>query len=192
MERRTSNHEETGKESGSPLVADAGTESKESKEPGGDGEGSGASPTAMAGLLNDDALIPSGDKQSGHVDQHKSAASVDQTIRAFSSSRTATGSAKKKHRGLPAIDHFAGQGDPAMHPAVAPGMLPPLNIRSDTGRERQDPRAKDTFTFKTAAITAMSAGTIRNLRRSSDTMHVDLLRVFVPDMLINVSATTHS
>lgn len=169
MERDTSKHEETGSESGPQPAADT-----EGKEPGG--EVSRAS--AVAGLQNGGALIASGETNIAHYDQHEAAESTEQGT---SSLRVSAGSVKMKHLGLPTMEHFEGQGDGAVHPVVGPGMLPPLNIRGDSGK------AKEGISLKTAAITAISAGAIRSFRRSSAAMHIDLLRVFVPDMLINVS-----
>ena len=178
MEKVRSQQEGTGTESGPTLATDT-----EGREPGG--QVSRSSPNAES--RNDDALLSSGNKVFAQHHQHGPPESAEQRIRADSSPRGSSSSSKMKNRGLPAIDLSAGQGDSTVHPAAAPGMLPPLNIRGDTSRDIRDSRANSTISFKTAATTVMSAGTMRNFRRSSDAMHVDLLRVFVPDMLINVS-----
>lgn len=181
MERVTSTHQETGTESGVPLAADT-----EGKEQGG-GKVSGAE--SVAGLQNGDALLASSNTHNVQHKQHEPAESAWQRVRELSSP-TAASSPKMKIRALPSIDHSVGQGDSTVRPSLVPGMLlRPLNIRGDVDRDSQNSAPKtSTISFKTATTTVMSAGTMRNFRRSSAAMHVDLLRVFVPDMLINVSA----
>lgn len=175
METVPSKYDETGAESGH-LPA---TDTDEGKGQGG--EILGASLTD--GLQNRDALLAAENKHNVQPQQHELSEFAEQRIRSLSSPRL-------KARGLPLIDHSAGQGDQtAGHPAIVPGMLPPLNIRGDTGRDKQISRPKTgDMSFKNAATAVVSAATMRNFRRNSAAMHVDLLRVFVPDMLINVSA----
>lgn len=201
MERVASKQEGTGTESSHPLATDTA-----GKEPGGGV--SGASPTA--GFHNGEGLTAAGSKHWAQHQQHEPAESEEHEheMRTFLSPRASSTSPKMKHRALPAIEHSLGQGDPAVHPAVIPAMLPPLHIlpdekrdkqevsakgavktdKQEERRDRQDTRAKGSHSLKVAATAVVSAGTIRNFRRSSAAMHVELLRVFVPDMLINVSA----
>lgn len=156
----------------------------EGKDLGDDGSGA----SSIAGLQNSDALKPSG-CQDNEQQQHEPAYPPEDKELSVSGPPSSQSILSKdaKPLALPAMDHSVGQGYQTA--TAVPGMLPPLSIRGETGRERRESKQrKSTISFKTAATTVMSAGTMRNFRRSSAAMHVDLLRVFVPDMLIDVSA----
>ena len=111
------------------------------------------------------------------MEQQQDAADAGQKAHASPAPQVASNQPKTNGRALPTIEH---NQPPGLEPAITVGALPPLNIRSDF--------TKESMSMKIAALTVMSAGSLQNYRRSSAAMHIDLLRVFVPDMLINVCA----
>ena len=113
----------------------------------------------------------------GTMEQQQDAADAGQKAHASPAPQVASNQPKTNGRALPTMEH---NQPPGLEPAITVGALPPLNIRSDF--------TKESMSMKIAALTVMSAGSLQNYRRSSAAMHIDLLRVFVPDMLINVCA----
>lgn len=180
MEGDTSKQEETDQEGGQPLV--------ESGSKGQGGE-AGSAGYANGGCENGDTLTASGKTLHGQQQQQQFTVSAGQPPFPQMSSS----SPKMKVPSLRGVDPHTGQSDPAMPPAILTGILPPLNVRSrdsqtwDSNGEYSK-SGQGIRSLRSAALTVISAGTLKEYRRSSDAMHIDLLRVFVPDMLINVSA----
>lgn len=58
-----------------------------------------------------------------------------------------------------------------------------------SGRNKEAGQSPRKLSMKGSALAVVSTIKLRHNRRSSATMHTDLLRAFVPDMLINVSVT---
>lgn len=182
MDRDTPKHEEAAPETGHPLA-----------EAGGKGQGGNAGSTASDGFENNDTLSASSKTFHQQQQEQQSAVPGGQRPSTSPSPRASSNFPKVKVRGHRGVDHPPGQSNPTM-PAVMPaGMLPPLNVRGRDGQGKETheehPKAgKGRVSLKSTALAVVSAGTLKAYRRSSAAMHVDLLRVFVPDMLINVSA----
>lgn len=109
-------------------------------------------------------------------------------------------------RTLTNLERCPAPSDQTLQVPTLPGMLPPLSIKSDLDedvsqpspssglsrrRADKDPLKSDSrprvTSLKTAVLAVVSAETMRDYRRSSAAMHIELLRVFVPDILIKVS-----
>lgn len=58
-----------------------------------------------------------------------------------------------------------------------------------SGRNKETGQSSRKLSMKGSALAVVSTIKLRHNRQSSATMHTDLLRAFVPDMLINVSVT---
>lgn len=120
-------------------------------------------------------------------------------------------SPKVKLRTLTNHEHHPAPSDQTFPASTLPGMLPPLSIRGETdtdtsqhspssgpsrrraNTDKDPPKNSDRprgISLRTAALTVLSAETMRDYRRSSAAMHIELLRVFVPDILIKVSAAS--
>lgn len=126
---------------------------------------------------------------------------IEQTQHASSTLQVDSNPSKTNDRALPTRDQSSG-----LEPALIIGALPPLNIRGDSSKEpfqrQTSPRGgrrsapslvkesqesqSRSLSLKGAGLAVVSAETLQKYRRSSAAMHIDLLRVFVPDMLINV------
>lgn len=189
MEGDTTKHvEKNSPQAGNPLAEPGG------KEQGGE---AGSEVYPSNGVENSDKSTTSAktnDEQQQQQQQSQSAVvSAGQSQSTPQSPRTFSNSPKIKARGLRANNNPTGQTDPTMPSVIHTGILPPLNVR---GKDRQrrhshDENSKpgqDSLSFRGAAVTVVSAGVLKEYRRSSAAMHIELLRVFVPDMLIKVSA----
>ncbi|CAB1108280.1 unnamed protein product [Ectocarpus sp. CCAP 1310/34] len=128
------------------------------------------------------------------------------------SPRLSSGSPRKRSTASDNDGSVVGSSEPVRYPANHAGALPPLNLRCDPGadlsanqpspngrrsvnaaRDSKDGQLRTRGTsLKGAAVTFVAAATLRDYRRNTAAMHVDLLRVFVPDILINIINSYYS
>lgn len=188
MEGDTTKREENSPEAGHLLA-----------EPGGKEQGGevGSEVSRHSGIENGDTSTVSTKAHNEHHHHHhhhqQSGAPGGLRPSSSPSPRISSSSPMSKSRGLRGGNHPTGQSDPSMPPVIQTGILPPLNVRGKESQRRHshDEHSKSgqgSLSLRGAAMAVVSAGVLKEYRRSSAAMHIDLLRVFVPDMLINVSA----
>lgn len=83
--------------------------------------------------------------------------------------------------------HSAASSVRGVAPSVAPTLTTGLQERP-TPRDSSSSATSKKKSMKGAALAVAAVSHIRDYRRSSATLHTDLLRAFVPDVLINVSS----
>ncbi|CAM9108718.1 unnamed protein product, partial [Ectocarpus sp. 8 AP-2014] len=190
MEEATSKHEDTNPDAEDPPV-----------EPEGNGQGGGA--TSSIALLN--GVISAPAIRHVHEQNSKSAVPAEHRESRTMSPRLSSGSPRKRSTASDNDGLVVGSSEPVRHPANHAGALPPLNLRGDPGADpsanqpspngrRLVNAAKDSkdgqlrtrgISLRSAAVAVATAATLRDYRRNTAAMHIDLLRVFVPDILIN-------
>lgn len=188
MEEAASKHEDTTPEAEHPSSVEP-----EGNKRGGGATTNSASAPAMSHVhdQNSKSAVPEGQRESKTM-----------------SPRLSSGSPRKRSTISDNDGSVVGSSESVRHPANHAGVLPPLHIRGDLGADplaiqpspngrRSANAARDSkdgqlrprgISLKSAAVAVATAATLRDYRRNTAAMHIDLLRVFVPDILINVSS----